>query len=123
MPDESLLRADAREVVRTGKMPSRRRDRPWGGLGVGGDNVMARPRPEKKREQRRHQDPPDGASGRRSSLGRDRQLGSHRPAVQHRRKDTRARPEDRPARPLGDTKLDAVKRISVKRATAEEDKR
>jgi hypothetical protein len=28
MPDESLLRADAREVVRTGKMPSRRPDRP-----------------------------------------------------------------------------------------------
>jgi hypothetical protein len=52
MPDESLLRADAREVVRTGKMPSRRRDRPWGGPGVGGDNVMARPRPEKKREPR-----------------------------------------------------------------------
>jgi hypothetical protein len=44
--------ADAREVVRTGKMPSRRRDRPWGGPGVGGDNVMARPRPEKKREPR-----------------------------------------------------------------------
>jgi hypothetical protein len=43
MPDESILRAKAPKVARTGKMPSRRPD-------VGGDNVMARPRPEKKRE-------------------------------------------------------------------------
>ncbi len=42
MPDESILRAPAREVVPTGKMPSRRPDRIF--------NVMARPRPEKKRE-------------------------------------------------------------------------
>jgi hypothetical protein len=52
MPDESILRAKAREVVRTGKMPSRRPDRILGGPGIGGVNVMARPRPEKKREPR-----------------------------------------------------------------------
>ena len=50
MPDEFILPAKAREVVRTGKMPSRRPDRILGGPGVGGANVMARPRPEKKRE-------------------------------------------------------------------------
>jgi hypothetical protein len=49
MPDEFILRAKAREVVRTGKMPSRRSDRILGGPGVGGVNVMARPRPEGKR--------------------------------------------------------------------------
>jgi hypothetical protein len=35
MPDESLLRAKAREVIRTGKLPYRRPDRTWGGPGVG----------------------------------------------------------------------------------------
>ena len=50
MPDEFILRAKAREVIRTGKTPSRRPDRILGGPGVGGVNVMARPRPEKKRE-------------------------------------------------------------------------
>ncbi len=50
MPDESILSANAREVVRTRKVPSRRPDRILDGPGVGGDNVMARPRPEKKRE-------------------------------------------------------------------------
>ena len=35
MPDEALLRAKAREAVRTGKLPSRRPDRTWGGPGVG----------------------------------------------------------------------------------------
>jgi hypothetical protein len=50
MPDESILRAKAPKVARTGKMPSRRPDRILGGPDVGGDNVMARPRPEKKRE-------------------------------------------------------------------------
>ncbi len=31
MPDEALLRAKAREAVRTGKLPSRRPDRTWAG--------------------------------------------------------------------------------------------
>jgi hypothetical protein len=35
MPDESILRAKAREVIRTEKLPSRRPDRTWGGPGVG----------------------------------------------------------------------------------------
>ena len=35
MPDEAILRAKAREAVRTGKLPSRRPDRTWGGPGVG----------------------------------------------------------------------------------------
>ena len=35
MPDESVLRAKAREVVRAGKLPNRRPDRTWGGPGVG----------------------------------------------------------------------------------------
>ena len=35
MPDETALRAKAREVIRTGKLPSRRPDRTWGGPGVG----------------------------------------------------------------------------------------
>jgi hypothetical protein len=35
MSDEPLLRAKAREVVRTGKLPSRRPDRIWGGPGAG----------------------------------------------------------------------------------------
>jgi hypothetical protein len=52
IPDEFILRAKTREVVRTGKMLSRRPDRILGGPGVGVDNVMARPRPEKKREPR-----------------------------------------------------------------------
>ena len=35
MPDETVLRTKAREAIRTGKMPSRRPDRTWGGPGVG----------------------------------------------------------------------------------------
>jgi hypothetical protein len=35
MPDESLLRAQARAVVRGGKLPARCPDRAWGGPGVG----------------------------------------------------------------------------------------
>jgi len=35
MLDEPILRAKAREAVRTGKLPSRRPDRTWGGPGVG----------------------------------------------------------------------------------------
>jgi hypothetical protein len=35
MPDEPILRAKAREVIRTGKLPNRRPDRTWGGPGVG----------------------------------------------------------------------------------------
>jgi hypothetical protein len=35
MPDEAILREKARAVLRTGKLPSRRPDRTWGGPGVG----------------------------------------------------------------------------------------
>jgi hypothetical protein len=35
MPEESALRAKAREVIRTGKLPNRRPDRTWGGAGIG----------------------------------------------------------------------------------------
>jgi len=35
MPDESALRAKAREVIRAGRLPNRRPDRTWGGPGVG----------------------------------------------------------------------------------------
>ena len=35
MPDEPILRAKAREAIRTGKLPNRRPDRTWGGPGVG----------------------------------------------------------------------------------------
>ena len=35
MPDETVLRAEAREAIRTGMMPSKRPDRTWGGPGVG----------------------------------------------------------------------------------------
>ncbi len=35
MPNEIILRAKAREAIRTGKLPSRRADRTWGGPGVG----------------------------------------------------------------------------------------
>lgn len=35
MPDETVLRTQAREAIRTGRLPSRRPDRTWGGPGVG----------------------------------------------------------------------------------------
>jgi hypothetical protein len=35
MPDELRLREQAREVIRAGKLPSRKPDRTWGGPGVG----------------------------------------------------------------------------------------
>ena len=35
MPDEARLRGQAREAVRTGKLPGRPQDRTWGGPGVG----------------------------------------------------------------------------------------
>ena len=35
MPDEPRLREQAREVIQNGKLPSRSRDRTWGGPGVG----------------------------------------------------------------------------------------
>lgn len=42
MPDESTLRAKAREVIRTGKLPDRRPDRTWGGPGVGAPCTICR---------------------------------------------------------------------------------
>ena len=35
MPDESILREQARHVVENGKLPARAPDRTWGGPGVG----------------------------------------------------------------------------------------
>jgi hypothetical protein len=35
MPDESALRANAREAIRAGKLPNRRHDRTWAAPGVG----------------------------------------------------------------------------------------
>ena len=35
MPDEPRLREQAREVIKSGKLPSRNPDRTWGGPGVG----------------------------------------------------------------------------------------
>ena len=35
MPDEQILRGKAREVIESGKLPSGRPDRTWGGPGVG----------------------------------------------------------------------------------------
>jgi hypothetical protein len=35
MPDEPILRARAREVIQSGKIPGRKPDRTWGGPGVG----------------------------------------------------------------------------------------
>jgi hypothetical protein len=126
MPDASLLPANAREVVRTGKMPSRRPDRTLSGPGVGGDNVMARPRPEKKRE-------PRAAAGAKI-LPMELQVGDRLadktgdweiialPYSTGGRTHARAQKIDQPAS-WEIRNWDAVKPISVKRATAEEDKR
>jgi hypothetical protein len=128
VPDESILRAKAREVVRTGKMPSRRPDRILGGPGVGGDNVMARPRPEKKRE-------PRAAAGTKI-LPMELQVGDRLAdgtsnweviappysTAGGRMVHARAQKIDQPAS-WEIRNWDAVKPISVKRATAEEDKR
>jgi hypothetical protein len=35
MPDEPILRAQAREAVKSGKLPARNPDRTWGGPGIG----------------------------------------------------------------------------------------
>jgi hypothetical protein len=35
MPHETILREKARAAVQSGKLPARRPDRTWGGLGVG----------------------------------------------------------------------------------------
>jgi len=35
MPDEPILRAQAREAVQRGKIPGRKPDRTWGGPGIG----------------------------------------------------------------------------------------
>ena len=35
MPDEPMLRGQAREAIKTGRMPARSADRTWGGPGVG----------------------------------------------------------------------------------------
>jgi hypothetical protein len=37
MPNEPILREQARATIKTGKLPARRPDRTWGGPGVGAD--------------------------------------------------------------------------------------
>jgi hypothetical protein len=128
MPDESMLRAKAREVVRTAKTPSRRPDRILGGPGVGGDNVIARPRPEKKREAQAAADtkilPMELQVGDRLADGtRDWEViappyttaGGRMVHARVQRIDDPASWEIR--------SWDASKRLSVKPATAEGDKR
>ena len=120
MPDESILRAPAREVVRTGKMPSRRPDRII--------NVMARPRPEKKRE--------PGAAADPKILPMELQVGD-RLADETGEREVIAPPYSTAGGRMVHARVqridqpasweirswDDVKRISVKRATAEEVKR
>jgi hypothetical protein len=128
MPDESILRAKAREMVRTAKTPSRRPDRILGGPGVGGDNVIARPRPEKKREAQGAADtkilPMELQVGDRLADGtRDWEVfappystaGGRMVHARVQRIDDPASWEIR--------SWDASKRLSVKPATAEGDKR
>jgi hypothetical protein len=43
MPDEKILRAKAREVVRAGKLPSRRPDRTWSGPGIDNSCTITAP--------------------------------------------------------------------------------
>jgi hypothetical protein len=44
MPDESRLREQAREAIKSGKLPSQAPDRTWGGPGVGAScSVCERP--------------------------------------------------------------------------------
>ena len=40
--DESVLREKAREVIQAGKLPNRRPDRTWGGLGAGAECIICR---------------------------------------------------------------------------------
>jgi hypothetical protein len=128
MPDESILRANAREVVRTGKVPSRRPDRILDGPGVGGDNVMARPRPEKKREAQAAADtkilPMELQVGDRLADGtRDWEvIAPPYSTAGGRMVHARVQRIDEPASWVIRS-WDASKRLSVKPATAEGDKR
>ena len=128
MPDESILRANAREVVRTGKVPSRRPDRILDGPGVGGDNVMARPRREKKREAQAAADtkilPMELQVGDRLADGtRDWEvIAPPYSTAGGRMVHARVQRIDEPAS-WEIRSWDASKRLSVKPATAEGDKR
>jgi hypothetical protein len=128
MPDESILRVNAREVVRTGKMPSRRPDRILDGPGVGGDNVMARPRREKKREAQAAADtkilPMELQVGDRLADGtRDWEvIAPPYSTAGGRMVHARVQRIDEPAS-WEIRSWDASKRLSVKPATAEGDKR
>jgi hypothetical protein len=128
MPDESILRAKAPEVVRTGKMPSRRPGRILGEPGVGGVNVMARPRPEKKREPRAAADnkilPMELQVGERlaDETGDWEVIAPPYSTAGGRMVHARVQRIDQPDS-WEIRSWDDVKRISVKRATAEEDKR
>ena len=128
MPDESIPRAKAPEVVRTGKMPSRRPDRILGGPGVGGVNVMARPRPEKKRQPRAAADtkilPMELQVGERlaDETGDWEVIAPPYSTAGGRMVHARVQRIDQPDS-WEIRSWDDVKRISVKRATAEEYKR
>jgi hypothetical protein len=128
MPDESILRAKAREVVRTAKTPSRRPDRILGGPGVGRDNVIARPRPEKKREAQAAADtkilPMELQVGDRLADGtRDWEvIAPPYSTAGGRMVHARVQRIDEPAS-WEIRSWDASKRLSVKPATAEGDKR
>ena len=128
MPDESIPRAKAREVVRTGKMPSRRPDRIVGGPGVDGVNVTARPRPEKKRQPRAAADtkilPMELQVGDRlaDETGEREVIAPPYSTAGGRMVHARVQRIDQPAS-WEIRSWDDVKRISVKRATAEEYKR
>ncbi len=120
MPDESILRAPAREVVPTGKMPSRRPDRIF--------NVMARPRPEKKREPGAATDPKilpmELQVGDRlaDETGEREVIAPPYSTAGGRMVHARVQRIDQPAS-WEIRSWDDVKRISVKRAPAEEVKR
>ena len=127
MPDEFILRAKAREVVRTGKMPSRRPDRILGGPGAGGVNVIARPRPEKKREPAAPDTkilPMELQVGDRLADGTSDWEVIAPPYSTAGGKMVHARSQkiDQPAS-WEIRSWDAAKRVSVKRPTAEADKR
>ena len=126
MPDESILPATAREVVRTGKKPSRRSDRISGGPGVGGVNVVARPRPEKKRAPAADTKilPMELQVGDRLADGTSdwEVIAPPYNTTGGRMVHARGQKIDQPASWEIRT-WDASKRVSVKRATAEADKR
>ena len=62
MPDEKILRAKAREVVRAGKLPSRRPDRTWSGPGIDNSCTICGARIQQAQVEFEIQFAPDGAA-------------------------------------------------------------